>query len=981
MVLPLQRRLLLLVPVLAARAGARAAGAGSAPLFQVAAAPGSSQVRRDWLPQQQGSSTTHGLSIDMVRGEQEGAQLVVHVPASTPEGSTVGGLGWEVGKLQRIFRPSGRPSAKGVFIPAADILVELQGFTFGGPCPFDSHLRGGCSGETPWHCGLGSGPTLNDSCVSWEHTVRCVGCCGSPAHPLRQNTMPYHDPLGWWPYPLLDWVRTFSVQRGAAQPILVTVATHPATLAGVYQALVNVTSADSGGGTRSIPLTVRVHDVVLPAEQTTVSLWGTEVSECKGAFANAAHVAPCNDTGMQELLLDHRMPAGSGIYHGMWASNMENSTAYPDNIGRLRSLWERGQRQLVVGALTDCQMNTSHCQGPRLGLTARLGWMMRAADAAMAAGWPQENLMIYVMDELGPEHIHGIWAPMLIAPKARALLPRAKIVACGDGAFSVAQENGGVALRPGGILEDVDLFIPRMPTYANTSADVLASIRSANKTIGWYTSGIPQGDFALNLFTEYSPIRARILLGAAAQKYAADAFLYYATNGWSQYSQGPTWSWTNISDTMNVQYMRQENATYDGQGQLIIPASPKSRYRGYAATMQLEGVRDGLEDRALYIKLEGLLSQARNTVSGTTRAMDAAARALEVPSAVLRSLTEGTEPGYIANERYFTEDPEALRSHWLDVVKAIQGLEHEASVLKTDDEDRSSTTVPLLRTSVALRTDDITAKFIPVTAATSDFTPPQPPCPGPDWWEDNGVCFQGCASNSQKRNPETRRCQCGEAAPNSDCLSFGASSTVCCAGQCADGPASNHADPLHSGACDEGPAALGTTNWGASFLVVFVIGSALYTFGGVALGHRVHPISGGIAQSSRSGRLQVHPHYQRWIGVASLVTDGVAFTRGQKDSKTPTLLHRHTPGEPAPTAKTVARKVDGQPQVAPKSVKKSSNRPKSKSKSKRSTATLNEQLLLGGNEARDKQAAPAESVGGKRSTPSGGGGQWVHVTD
>eukprot|EP01050_Picozoa_sp_SAG11_P013334 SAG11_NODE_1549_length_4701_cov_1.707518_2_plen_237_part_00 len=229
--------------------------------------------------------------------------------------------------------------------------------------------------------------------------------------------------------------------------------------------------------------------MVLAVEQTALTLWGTEVSECKAAFANAAQVARCNDTGMQELLLDHRMPAGSGIYHGLWASNMENSTVYPDNLARLRQLWERGQRQLVVGALTDCQMNTSHCRGPRLGLDARLGWMMRAAEVAMAAGWPEENLVIYVMDELGPEHIHTVWAPMGIAPKARALLPRAKIVACGDGAFEVAQENGGIALRRGGIFEHVDLFVPRMPTYANTSADVLASIRGMNKTIGWYTSG------------------------------------------------------------------------------------------------------------------------------------------------------------------------------------------------------------------------------------------------------------------------------------------------------------------------------------------------------------------------------------------------------------------------------------------------------------------------------------------------------------
>lgn len=514
----------------AAVAGAVLLLPSSAPRFELAAAPGSSQVRRDWLPQQQSCTSTRSLQIDMVRGEREAAQLVVFVPPSRGPTSPVlvENVTWDVGPLVQTQQPSGEPSSPGVVIPAVDIAAEPLGFTFGGPCPFDSYLQGGCSGDKPWHCALGG--ASNQTCVaSGGHTVQCVGCCGSPARPLRQNVLPFTDPVGWWPYPLLDWVTSFEVQQGAAQPILITVTTRNETIAGLYQANVTVTSGPTGQS-EIMPLVVRVHDVVLPrvhdVESGELTLWGTEVSECKGAFANAKHPAKCNDTGMQELLADHRLPAGSGIYHGMWSSNLGNSTEYPDNVGRLRGLWEQGQRSLIVGALTDCQMNASQCQGPKLGLEARLGWMMHAAAQATAAGWPQQNLYIYVMDELGPENIHGVWGPMGITAKAHALLPHAQIVACGDGAFAVAQENGGRELRAGGVLEHVTLLVPRMPTYANTSEAVLEAIRATRKKVGWYTSGIPQGDFALNLFTEYSPIRARLLLGAAAHKYQSDAYLY-----------------------------------------------------------------------------------------------------------------------------------------------------------------------------------------------------------------------------------------------------------------------------------------------------------------------------------------------------------------------------------------------------------------------------------------------------------------------
>eukprot|EP01047_Picozoa_sp_COSAG01_P124490 COSAG01_NODE_53476_length_339_cov_0.520833_1_plen_69_part_10 len=69
-----------------------------------------------------------------------------------------------------------------------------------------------------------------------------------------------------------------------------------------------------------------------------------------------------------------------------------------------------------------------------------------------------------------------------------------------------------------------------------------------------------------------------MMLGAGAWKMKTDAYLYYAMNGWGQYSRGLPWSWEGVSPELDVSYLRWENATYDGEGEFIYPGAPSSRY-------------------------------------------------------------------------------------------------------------------------------------------------------------------------------------------------------------------------------------------------------------------------------------------------------------------------------------------------------------------------------------------------------------------
>eukprot|EP01043_Picozoa_sp_COSAG02_P065041 COSAG02_NODE_9690_length_2139_cov_10.556373_1_plen_492_part_10 len=460
----------------------------SASFFKLASADSLTQVRRDWLPQQQAACSAGGMKIDMAQNEFEGAQLVVFVPNDSHD--SVYNLTWSISELVDV--------ATGATIPSADVTVAPLGFVFGGPCPFDSH-NPACPASAPWYCKYGNdhndsdpGP---DTCMARLQTLRCVGCAASPAHPLRQNTMPYNDSLGWWPYPVLDWVDSFDVARGTAQPLMVTVHSRADTKPGTYTATINVTEygacrADGGcGRPESMPLSVTVHKVAIPEVHSpeTLSFWGVEISE----WADAHPGRPCNDSKFTDLLLDHRVPSGSGIYHGMWGSYAGDSgggASHPDHyIDGLKNLWERGQRAIVLEGLTDCQggLNKTGCE-----LDYRISQVKALAARATAQGWSEENLFVYIFDEVGPSSVNAVGR--ILSSRIKAVCANCQVVACGSAVFHMLAADPTVYEKgQGGALELVDVFIPRLADYANASKTLLATLRAAGKKVGWYVSGAP----------------------------------------------------------------------------------------------------------------------------------------------------------------------------------------------------------------------------------------------------------------------------------------------------------------------------------------------------------------------------------------------------------------------------------------------------------------------------------------------------------
>ena len=638
--------------------------------FELHAADSMTQVRRGWQPQEQcreaGPDGT--LTIEMVQNEHEAAQLVVTVPSY--ELTAAGNLTWTVGPLTN--------AATGEVIPDADVAVTPLGFVAGGPCPFDTasllpdHDES-CPPERPFRCALGDASNNTAHCVALGDVRQCVGCAevGAMLQGVQGATA-YNDPLRWWPHLLLDYVDTFDVTRGSAQPLLFTVRSRASTTPGTYATTVTVTA--TANQQKTIALNVTVRAVALPDKVGTLSLWGEQIAE----WALAHPRTPCNDTAYAELLLDHRIPAATSIYSGPWPSYINQSSplhpAGGPGASSLRELWLRGQRVLVLETFCHCTsikgLNATGCL-----FEQRLEAMVANAKMAKAAGWDESNFYVYLLDETD---VHP-WMRN-VTSRVHALLPQAKTIALGDNAFpyegAVMPHLNFSALEDGGWLEGVDIFIPRMPTYANLTETAVRTVREQyGRQVGWYTSGVPAGNFALNTgYMEYPAMRGRLLLGTAAWKYKSDAYLYYSMNGWLPYSQGARWdSDTALTRTLEVGWVRWINASYGGEGQLVAPGPPRSRYGGFLSTLQLEGVRDGLEDLELYNMLDARVRQAAQAGIGAARE----AEALVVPASLLESVSSSHDQP----ARTYSEDPFALRAQWRAVVAAIESLDRKLAAV------------------------------------------------------------------------------------------------------------------------------------------------------------------------------------------------------------------------------------------------------------------------------------------------------------
>lgn len=153
------------------------------------------------------------------------------------------------------------------------------------------------------------------------------------------------------------------------------------------------------------------------------------------------------------------------------------------------------------------------------------------------------------------------------------------------------------------------------------------------------------------------------------------------------------------------------------------------------------------------------------------------------------------------------------------------------------------------------------------------------------------------------------------------------------------------------------------SRWGWVLACGIIVAGTIYAVGGVAYGER---ITGG--GGSGTSKLAAHPHYTRWIEIAGLCSDGVAFARGGG----------RRPGYHAVPS------IDGKhDSIAPRqrSPRKAGQKKEKKTQKEKSEKTSKSKFDVGetvptASSVRASSPAPATRTPG---TKAGDGGRWVHV--
>ena len=153
--------------------------------------------------------------------------------------------------------------------------------------------------------------------------------------------------------------------------------------------------------------------------------------------------------------------------------------------------------------------------------------------------------------------------------------------------------------------------------------------------------------------------------------------------------------------------------------------------------------------------------------------------------------------------------------------------------------------------------------------------------------------------------------------------------------------------------------------WGWLMVALILGGGGGYVVAGGLYGQRV---KGGAGGGGAAALLAAHPHYTRWIEVAGLCEDGVAFARGGRPGyrSAPTVAEREKRSHSASQGhKESLRKTSGG----------HSKKEKKEKKEKKDAKGSSDAEPLGSRDSAPSSQAATPVAG----TRAGDGGRWIHV--
>ena len=431
-----------------------------------------------------------------------------------------------------------------------------------------------------------------------------VNCTNVP--PYYVGHFPRKAELGWWPDPILDFLKTVDVKRGDVQSFWLRVTCPREQPAGTYEGTVMVTA--DGVKPRTVPIKVRVNDFEVPkASPLPLAITfqplphglgpdGTTDPVCEALKADPE--SPLNQWKAHEaewgsFLADYYITMDSLYHHGL------------PRIEVLKTLKKEGRLGWFnLGYWSYPKEDTPACWAAWEKDT--LARLEKSYAAAKAAGL-QDHAYLYGCDEVDAETFARMQKALAIF---REKLPGVPL------STTAHEDKYGI----GTPLAGMDWFTPLTSVYDSEQAKLS---RAAGHQVWWYICCGPHAPHA-NMFIECPPVETRSLMGAQTARMRPDGFLYYEVSIWNAkrpIASGPFTDW----NPMSWRWYHGDGAwTAVGPGGKPLP------------TQRLENFRDGLEDYA-YVKL----LEAKLAAGGLTAAQAVRARELiAVPDSVMRSMTD-----------------------------------------------------------------------------------------------------------------------------------------------------------------------------------------------------------------------------------------------------------------------------------------------------------------------------------------------------
>ena len=438
--------------------------------------------------------------------------------------------------------------------------------------------------------------------------------------------------VGWWPDPILDFMKTVDIARYDAQSFWIRVQAPKGQAPGLYKGKLEIMLA--GRAVFSFDFSVRVYKFVLPDASPlplAVTFWPHDhpKKETKQAPARwresedyPVKAWKKHKRKWQDFLGDYYLTYDSLYNYGGRAVDFEN-------IERLHA--EGRLNRFNLGNYKLYGETPEKIEKWKADIVKRLKPVYEKAKQLGVLDYAY----IYGCDETKkPEHFLQV---QRAAEFLKAEFPGVMVM-------TTTKDNSYGLQSP---IKSMDAFCPLISEY---NPDKAAQARALGKQVWWYICCGPHHPYP-NMFIECPAIEGRLLMGAMTARYRPDGFLYYQTSIWNSRKPIDTGPFTNWDPRSWRDYHGDGSWTCVGPDGTPLP------------TIRLENFRDGLEDYAYYRILETTVAKVQASPQLQAQYAQWLIKAkglLAVPNEIVTSRTE------------FTYDPTVLYRYRNSLAEAIE---------------------------------------------------------------------------------------------------------------------------------------------------------------------------------------------------------------------------------------------------------------------------------------------------------------------